>query len=87
MEKRFNHFLRLFFAIVTVISNVIAFLAAVLYGGGVALNALFGWNLYFAIAVLGTCRNCMPSSLRRLPQCSCSESSSSASTHRELPSP
>jgi SSS family solute:Na+ symporter len=53
MENRFNHFVRLFFAIVTVISNVVAFLAAVLYGGGVALNALFGWNLYFAIAALG----------------------------------
>jgi len=53
MEKRFNHFLRLFFAVVTVISNVVAFLAAVLYGGGVALSALFGWNLYFAIAALG----------------------------------
>jgi SSS family solute:Na+ symporter len=53
MEKRFNHFLRLFFAIVTVISNIVAFLAAVLYGGGVALHTLFGWNLYFAIAVLG----------------------------------
>lgn len=53
MEKRFNHFLRLFFAIVTVISNVVAFLAAVLYGGGVALHDLFGWDLYFSIALLG----------------------------------
>lgn len=53
MEKRFNSFLRLFFAVVTVICNVVAFLAAVLYGGGLALNALFGWNLYVAIAVLG----------------------------------
>lgn len=53
MEKRFNSFLRLFFAVVTVISNVVAFLAAVLYGGGLALHSLFGWNLYFAIATLG----------------------------------
>ena len=33
LEKRFNSGLRQFFAIVTVISNVVAFLAAVLYGG------------------------------------------------------
>ena len=53
MERRFNSFLRIFFAIVTVISNVIAFLAGVLYGGGIALQALFGWNLWFAIIALG----------------------------------
>jgi len=53
MEQRFNGFLRIFFAVVTVISNVVAFLAAVLYGGGLALHSLFGWNLYFSIAALG----------------------------------
>ena len=53
MEKRFNSFLRIFFAIVTVVSNIIAFLAGVLYGGGIALHALFGWNLWFAIIALG----------------------------------
>jgi len=53
LEKRFNPFLRQFFAIVTVISNVVAFLAAVLYGGGLALHKLFGWNLWFAIIALG----------------------------------
>lgn len=53
MEKRFNSFLRIFFAIVTVVSNVVAFLAGVLYGGGIALHALFGWNLWFAIITLG----------------------------------
>lgn len=42
MEKRFNFTLRMFFAVVTVISNVVAFLAAVLYGGGLALEKLFG---------------------------------------------
>ncbi|MHC4122949.1 MAG: sodium:solute symporter family transporter [Planctomycetota bacterium] len=52
MEKRFNSTLRLFFAIVTVISNVVAFLAAVLYGGGLALHKLFGWDLWFSIIVL-----------------------------------
>ncbi len=53
LEKRFNTTLRLFFAVVTVISNVVAFLAAVLYGGGLALHTLFGWNLWFSIIFLG----------------------------------
>ena len=52
MEQRFNGFLRVFFAVVTVISNVVAFLAAVLYGGGLALHTLFGWNLWFSIIAL-----------------------------------
>lgn len=52
LEKRFNPTIRQFFAYVTVISNVVAFLAAVLYGGGLALNKLFGWELWFAIAAL-----------------------------------
>src|SRR5690554_5761432 len=33
LEKRFNLLVRQFFALVTIVSNVIAFLAAVLYGG------------------------------------------------------
>ncbi len=53
LEKRFNPTMRLFFAVVTVISNIVAFLAAVLYGGGLALHTLFGWNLWFAIIFLG----------------------------------
>lgn len=53
LERRFNGTLRQFFAVVTVISNVVAFLAAVLYGGALALQTLFGWPLYVAIIVLG----------------------------------
>ncbi|MGI6417243.1 MAG: SLC5 family protein [Thermoguttaceae bacterium] len=53
LERRFNGTLRQFFAFVTVLSNVVAFLAAVLYGGGLALNKLFGWDLWFAIVLLG----------------------------------
>ncbi|MBT4817701.1 MAG: sodium/solute symporter [Lentisphaerae bacterium] len=53
MERRFNKTLRMFFAVVTVVSNVVAFLAAVLYGGGLALQSLFGWNLWVAIIALG----------------------------------
>jgi solute:Na+ symporter, SSS family len=52
MERRFTPGLRHFFAVVTVISNVVAFLAAVLYGGGLALHTLFGWNLWSAIVVV-----------------------------------
>ena len=53
LERRFNATLRQFFAIVTVISNVVAFLAAVLYGGGLAVASLFGWDLWFSIVLLG----------------------------------
>ena len=41
LERRFNFALRQFFAIVTIISNVVAFLAAVLYGGALAIQKLF----------------------------------------------
>lgn len=53
LEKRFNNTLRQFFAFLTVVCNVLAFLAAVLYGGGLALHSLFGWPLWFAIVALG----------------------------------
>ncbi len=53
MEKRYNSVLRQFFAIVTILCNVVAFLAAVLYGGGIALQKLFGWNIWFSIIALG----------------------------------
>jgi len=53
LQRRFNSTLRQFFAFVTVLSNVVAFLAAVLYGGGLALNKLFGWDLWTAIIILG----------------------------------
>ena len=53
LERRFNPPMRQLFAVVTVISNVVAFLAAVLYGGALALHDLFGWNMTFAIVVLG----------------------------------
>jgi SSS family solute:Na+ symporter len=53
LEKRFNFGLRQFFAFVTMVSNIVAFLAAVLYGGGLALQSLFGWPLWFAIVSVG----------------------------------
>ncbi len=53
LERRFSLTLRQMFAAVTVISNVVAFLAAVLYGGGVAIEKLFGFDLWLSIIVLG----------------------------------
>lgn len=53
LERRFGAVIRQFFAIMTLISNVVAFLAAVLYGGGLALQSLFGWNLWVCVVVLG----------------------------------
>jgi len=41
LERRFHPFLRQSFAVVTVLSNIVAFLAAVLYGGGLAIQKLF----------------------------------------------
>jgi solute:Na+ symporter, SSS family len=53
LERRYNGVLRQFFAFVTVLSNVVAFLAAVLYGGALALESLFGWPFWIALVVLG----------------------------------
>ncbi|MDB4055315.1 sodium/solute symporter [Akkermansiaceae bacterium] len=53
LEKRFSLAVRTVFALVTIISNVIAFLAAVLYGGALALHELFGWELWPSIIGLG----------------------------------
>ena len=53
MEKRFHPWLRQLFAVLTIVSNVVAFLAAVLYGGALALQSLFGWDLWPAIVLLG----------------------------------
>ena len=52
LERRFNSTLRSVFAVATIVSNVVAFLAAVLYGGGLALNKLFNWDLWMAIILL-----------------------------------
>ena len=41
LERRFSPVVRQFFALVTIISNVVAFLAAVLYGGALAVQKLF----------------------------------------------
>ncbi|HIG27350.1 MAG TPA: Na+/glucose cotransporter [Verrucomicrobiales bacterium] len=53
LELRFNAAMRQIFAVVSIISNVVAFLAGVLYGGALALESLFGWNPWFAVIALG----------------------------------
>ena len=53
LEKRFNSFVRQFFAIVTIVCNIIAFLAAVLYGGGLIIEELFNIDLWKAIMIIG----------------------------------
>jgi len=53
LERRYNSTVKVFFAVVTIIINIIAFLAAVMYGGGLALNKIFGWDLWIAIIILG----------------------------------
>lgn len=52
LEKRFNGTIRQYFAIITIITNILAFLAAVIYGGGLALHVMFGWGLNFSIVIL-----------------------------------
>lgn len=53
LEKRYNLIVRQFFALVTIISNIIAFLAAVLYGGGLVVEKLFNIELWQAILIIG----------------------------------
>ena len=53
LEKRFNLSVRQFFAVVTIVSNIIAFLAAVLYGGGIVIQQLFNINLWTSIIIIG----------------------------------
>lgn len=54
LERRFSVTLRFFFAVVTVIVNVFGFLAPVLYGGGLALDRVFGFGDIWAHATAGT---------------------------------
>lgn len=49
LERRFTPAMRLFFASVTVIVNVLGFLAPMIYGGGLALERVFGINAALGI--------------------------------------
>jgi SSS family solute:Na+ symporter len=53
LQHRFDGRVRLSFAVITILINVLNFMATVLYAGGVAIEQLFGWNVIFAIVILG----------------------------------
>ena len=54
LEKRFNPFVRQFFAVVTLITNLFAFLAAVLYGGTIAVQEIFDTPFWPTVIIMGT---------------------------------
>lgn len=53
LSRRYGPAVRQIFAFVTVIANVVVFLAAVLYTGGIALSGFFGWSLPLCIILTG----------------------------------
>ena len=53
LSRRYGGAVRQIFAFVTVIANIIIFMAAVLYTGGLALNGFFGWPLALCIVLTG----------------------------------
>jgi SSS family solute:Na+ symporter len=53
LSRRYGPVVRQIFAFVTVIANIVIFMAAVLYTGGLALNGFFGWPLALCIFLTG----------------------------------
>lgn len=53
LSRRFGPAIRQMFAFITVLANVLIFMAAVLYTGGLALNGFFGWPLSVCIVLTG----------------------------------
>jgi len=53
LEKRFSPAVRRIFAVITVIANIVIFMAAVLYAGGLALSGFLGWPLLTCIILTG----------------------------------
>lgn len=53
LSRRYGPVVRQIFAFVTVIANIIIFMAAVLYTGGLALNGFFGWPMSLCIVLTG----------------------------------
>jgi len=58
LERRYNPTCRLLFALLTVVANVTAFLAAVLYAAAVGLQAMFGWPIWAGVAVIAVTGGC-----------------------------
>jgi solute:Na+ symporter, SSS family len=53
LEQRFSPAIRRIFAVITVVANIIIFMAAVLYAGGLALSGFLGWPLLLCIVLTG----------------------------------
>mgnify|MGYP006104970895 FL=1 len=53
LERRYSPSIRYVFAIFTVVANIVIFMAATLYTGGLALSAFTGWDLVFCIIATG----------------------------------
>jgi SSS family solute:Na+ symporter len=53
LEQRFSAAVRRIFAVITVIANIVIFMAAVLYAGGLALSGFLGWPLLTCIILTG----------------------------------
>ena len=53
LARRYGSAVRQTFAFVTVIANVVIFMAAVLYTGGLALHGFFGWPMPACIVLTG----------------------------------
>ncbi|MDP6114728.1 MAG: sodium/solute symporter [Planctomycetota bacterium] len=52
LERRYNSTCRLLFAVLTVIANVTAFLAAVLYAAALGLQEMFDWDIWTGVIVM-----------------------------------
>ncbi|MFB3905764.1 MAG: SLC5 family protein [Acidobacteriota bacterium] len=52
LERRYDPSNRLWYAVITTLTYIAAFLAAVLYAGGLALHTMFGWSLVPAILLV-----------------------------------
>jgi len=58
LERRYNPTCRLLFALLTVVANITAFLAAVLYAAAVGLQAMFGWSIWTGVIVIAVTGGC-----------------------------
>ncbi len=53
LARRYGPVVRQIFAFITVVANIVIFMAAVLYTGGLALNGFFGWPMPLCIVLTG----------------------------------
>ena len=52
LERRYNATCRLLFAVFTVVANITAFLAAVLYSAALGLQQMFDWEIWVGVLVM-----------------------------------